>query len=128
MSLGPQYSRDDDFKASARLHQSRFRLEELGLQECRNYGNRLTSADARAGKNFCDWLGTTRRGVHHHSEAGDLVLVQVPMELANEPDVRDLHGRYTRESALALRDGLRENVLAAAPAARARRSRPSWRG
>lgn len=57
MTLGPQYSGDDDFKARARLHQSRFRLQELGLHECREYGNRLTTRDALAGKNFCDWPG-----------------------------------------------------------------------
>ncbi len=57
MSLGPQYSRDDDFKARARLHQSRFRLEVLGLHEYRGYGNRLTTRDALAGKNFCDRPG-----------------------------------------------------------------------
>lgn len=56
-SLGPQYSGDDAFKARARLHQSRFRVEQLRPTGYRKYGNRLTTADAIAGKNFCDWPG-----------------------------------------------------------------------
>jgi hypothetical protein len=34
------------------LHQSRFRAGELGLRECRDFGNRLVTADALAGGNF----------------------------------------------------------------------------
>lgn len=55
--LGPQYSGDDAFKASARLHQSRFRATELSISACREYGNRLATVDALAGRNFYDWPG-----------------------------------------------------------------------
>lgn len=51
-NIGPQYSGDDAFKARARLHQSRFRAEQLGLATYRDYGNRLSTADALAGRNF----------------------------------------------------------------------------
>ena len=49
---GPQYDKDDEFKAAARLHQSRFRVEQLGLPDFADYGNRLTATDAAAGLNF----------------------------------------------------------------------------
>ncbi|HLK92772.1 MAG TPA: hypothetical protein VKZ18_22965 [Polyangia bacterium] len=55
--LGSQYRLDDDFKRRARLHQSRFRVTTLGLPACRGYGNRLSAADAIAGKNFYRWPG-----------------------------------------------------------------------
>jgi hypothetical protein len=50
--FGPQYSGDDAFKAAARLRQSRFRVEQLGLTQYNAYGNRLSPEDAAAGKNF----------------------------------------------------------------------------
>jgi hypothetical protein len=53
-SLGRQYAGDDAFKARARLHQSRFRVRDLGLAAYRDYGNRLAPVDAAAGKNFFD--------------------------------------------------------------------------
>ena len=56
-SFGPQYLPDDDFKRRARLHQSRYRVEQLGASEFREYGNRLSTADALAGRNFCAWPG-----------------------------------------------------------------------
>lgn len=55
--IGPQHSGDNAFKARARLHQSRFRFEQLGLSQHRQYGNRLDPEDARAGKNFYGWPG-----------------------------------------------------------------------
>jgi hypothetical protein len=55
--FGPQYAPDDDFKRRARLHQSRFRVQQLGLGEYREYGNRLAPADAVAGRNFHAWPG-----------------------------------------------------------------------
>jgi hypothetical protein len=56
-TYGPQYPRDDSFKAVARLHQSRFRVHELGIADYRDYGSRLPSAAALAGKNFYPWPG-----------------------------------------------------------------------
>jgi hypothetical protein len=57
-TLGPQYAHDDVFRARARLHQSRFRLERLGLKDWRDYGNRLTKQDALASYNFYrEWPG-----------------------------------------------------------------------
>lgn len=56
-NIGPQYRLDDEFKRRARLHQSKFRAMTLGLPECRDYGNRLCTADALAGKNFYPWPG-----------------------------------------------------------------------
>ena len=54
---GPQYAKDDDFKARARLHQSRFRVEDLGVFAYRDYGNRLPTDAALSGKNFYPWPG-----------------------------------------------------------------------
>ena len=54
---GKQYERADNledptgFKASARLHQSRFRAENLNL-DCDRYGNFLKMPDGKNGKNF----------------------------------------------------------------------------
>lgn len=48
---GPQVSGDDEFKAKARLHQSKFRAEFL-KRGYRKQGNWLTGADAKQGKNF----------------------------------------------------------------------------
>ncbi len=50
--FGPQYRGDDEFKTRARLHQSRFRVEELKVLNYNEYGNRLAPEDATAGKNF----------------------------------------------------------------------------
>jgi hypothetical protein len=55
--FGPQYRLDDDFKRRARLHQSKCRATVLGLPDHRDYGNRLCTADALAGKNFFPWPG-----------------------------------------------------------------------
>jgi hypothetical protein len=57
-AFGPQYALDDAFKRRARLHQSRFRVEQLRTSEFREYGNRLGTADALAGRNFyTTWPG-----------------------------------------------------------------------
>ncbi len=58
LAYGPQYSKDDAFKARARLHQSRFRAVELGVANFRDYGSRLPTAEALEGKNFYgEWPG-----------------------------------------------------------------------
>ncbi|NLO02144.1 MAG: hypothetical protein GX126_07485 [Bacteroidales bacterium] len=54
--LGNQYSKDDNFKAKARLHQSHFRSEILQV-DFDEYGNRLTRADALNYLNFYPGLG-----------------------------------------------------------------------
>ena len=55
MNVGPQYKLDDNFKALARLHQSRYRAEILAV-DYDTYGNRLTEADAKALKNYYNKL------------------------------------------------------------------------
>jgi hypothetical protein len=58
VDFGPQYPGDGDFKARARLHQSRFRVESLGLLDFADYGSRLAEPDALAGYNFYrPWAG-----------------------------------------------------------------------
>lgn len=54
--IGPQYDPDDNFKSSARLHQSAYRASVLnvGFDE---YGNRLTESAGRALLNYYDGLG-----------------------------------------------------------------------
>ena len=54
--IGPQYDKDDEFKAKARLHQSRYRANELQV-DYDVYGNRLTESDARELLNYYDDLG-----------------------------------------------------------------------
>lgn len=54
-NFGRQYELDDTYKAAARLHQSRFRENYLQIPEWRDYGNRLPTAAALAGKNFYAW-------------------------------------------------------------------------
>lgn len=56
--IGPQVAMDrqtdpSGFLEHARLHQSRFRAERLGVQ-CGRYGNYLLDSDARKGLNFFD--------------------------------------------------------------------------
>jgi len=53
--IGKQYGPDDEFKAAARLHQSKFRAEILKVPYD-EYGNRLTEPDARALLNYFDGL------------------------------------------------------------------------
>ena len=55
MEIGPQYEFDDEFKAKARLHQSRYRTEvfKVGFN---TYGNRLTESDGKALLNYYDKL------------------------------------------------------------------------
>jgi hypothetical protein len=54
--IGPQYDPDDNFKSSARFHQSAYRASVLnvGFDE---YGNRLTESAGRALLNYYDGLG-----------------------------------------------------------------------
>lgn len=49
--IGPQYEKDDHFKVIARLHQSKYRAENLQV-DYDEYGNRLTEPDARALLNY----------------------------------------------------------------------------
>ena len=51
MNIGTQYKLDDEFKAIARLFQSKYRAEVLGV-EFEDYGNRLTDSDAQALLNY----------------------------------------------------------------------------
>jgi len=51
VDYGSQYFKDDDFKAKARFHQSKFRVETLKA-DFKDYGNRLSEKDALEGKNF----------------------------------------------------------------------------
>lgn len=56
MNVGPQYPKDDEFKAAARLHQSRYRASVLRVGY-EAYGNRLATAAARGLANDFDGLG-----------------------------------------------------------------------
>jgi hypothetical protein len=49
--FGPQYAGDDQFKAAARHHQSRYRQNVLGA-EYSEYGNRLCDSAAREYLNY----------------------------------------------------------------------------
>lgn len=58
-NIGKQYPKDNKidktgFLSKARLHQSIFRVEELGLTEYDDYGNYLIREDAEKGANFYD--------------------------------------------------------------------------
>lgn len=62
IDIGQQYIRQDNledksgFKAAARLHQSKYRAENLKVG-CDKYGNYLTMADGESGKNFYNDFG-----------------------------------------------------------------------
>ncbi|MFZ4455170.1 MAG: PGN_0703 family putative restriction endonuclease [Bacteroidales bacterium] len=51
MEIGKQYSRDDDFKRKARLHQSKYRAEILQV-DFDEFGNMLKEEDGQKGLNF----------------------------------------------------------------------------
>jgi hypothetical protein len=55
MELGRQYKPDDNFKAAARMHQSKYRAEVLQVNY-EDYGNRLNDNDAKALLNYYDKL------------------------------------------------------------------------
>ena len=59
MGIGNQYKLDDEFKAAARLHQSKYRDEvlQVGFSD---YGNRLTDEHAQALLNYYDKLNCRR--------------------------------------------------------------------
>lgn len=57
MNIGTQYKPDDDFKAEARLYQSKYRAELLNV-DFQDYGNRLTDADAEGLLNYYDKLNS----------------------------------------------------------------------
>lgn len=53
--IGKQYEPDNEFKAAARLHQSKYRADILNV-DCDEYGNRLLDKDARRLLNYYDGL------------------------------------------------------------------------
>lgn len=55
-NIGPQYDKDDEFKARVRLHQPRYRAHVLQA-DYTEYGNRLAESDARKLLNYYDGLG-----------------------------------------------------------------------
>ena len=55
MDIGTQYKPDGEFKAQARLFQSKYRAKVLDV-EFQDYGNRLTDSDAMALLNYYDKL------------------------------------------------------------------------
>jgi len=57
MHIGNQYSLDDQFKAAARLHQSKYRAEVLKVN-FNEYGNRLCEEDAKSLLNYYDKLNS----------------------------------------------------------------------
>lgn len=57
MPIGTQYKPDDEFKAKARLFQSKYRDEILGV-DFQDYGNRLTDSDAKALLNYYSRLNS----------------------------------------------------------------------
>ena len=57
MDIGPQYKPDDEFKARARLFQSKYRAEVLEV-EFQDYGNRLMDSDAKALLNYYSKLNS----------------------------------------------------------------------
>jgi hypothetical protein len=57
MAIDTQYKPDDEFKAQARLFQSKYRADVLEV-EFQDYGNRLTDPDAMALLNYYDKLNT----------------------------------------------------------------------
>lgn len=57
MDIGTQYKPDDEFKATARLCQSKYRTDVLGV-DFLDYGNRLTDHDAEALMNYYDKLNS----------------------------------------------------------------------
>jgi hypothetical protein len=63
MSIGTQYKPDYEFKAQARLFQSKYRAEVLKV-DFQDYGNRLTDPDAEAMLNYYDKLNS-RESLRH---------------------------------------------------------------
>ena len=59
MNIGTQYKPDNEFKAEARLFQSKYRAEVLEV-EFQDYGNRLTDSDAEALLNYYDRLNSRK--------------------------------------------------------------------
>jgi len=57
MNIGTQYKPDDEFKAKARLFQSKYRADVLKA-EFQGYGNRLVDSDAKALLNYYDKLNS----------------------------------------------------------------------
>lgn len=75
--IGPQYEKDDDFKAKARLHQSRYRANEL-MVDFHEYGNRLNRKDAEDLLAYYDAMGVReslrkRYPLFSHKRDGDLL-------------------------------------------------------
>ena len=57
MNVGSQYQPDNEFKAEARLYQSKYRAEVLQV-DFKDYGNRLVDTDAQALMNYYDKLNS----------------------------------------------------------------------
>jgi hypothetical protein len=77
MNIGTQYKLDDEFKAVARLFQSKYRADVLGV-EFEDYGNRLTDSDAQAllnyyGKLNCREVLRKRYPVYSRKRDADLL-------------------------------------------------------
>lgn len=94
--FGPQYGFDDEFKAAARLHQSRYRSEVLKVDYA-DYGNRLHDVDGRSLLNYYEELGvreTLRKRYPGYSKRRDADLLRsehIPFNLlaplAKKPDL-----------------------------------------
>ena len=59
MEIGNQYKLDDEFKAAARLYQSKYRAEILQVKS-KDYGNRLNELDAMALMNYYGKLNSRK--------------------------------------------------------------------
>ena len=59
MDIGTQYKPDDEFKAKARLFQSKYRAQVLKV-EFQDYGNRLINSDAETLLNYYDKLNSRK--------------------------------------------------------------------
>jgi len=98
----PQYLLDDDFKAAARLHQSRYRSEVLKVEHA-DYGNRLNDDGGRALLNYYEALGVRealRRRFPGYSKKRDADLL------------RSEHIPFNLLAPLATRPELLQSVLA----------------
>ena len=99
MDIGPQYTLDDPFRATARLHQSIYRARVLKVDYA-EYGNRLTEVDGRTLLNYYDGLGVRealreRYPVYSMTRDADLLRSEhIPFNmlapLSDRPDLMQL--------------------------------------
>jgi hypothetical protein len=111
-ALGPQYGGDNGFTAQMRLHQSRYRLERLGVPcgtgpgraSTRRYGNMLRPEDAERG---CNFLSPQIFAVAQERLAQDSDRVEpfrlLHNMLSSQPMCFNLVGPLVRDHALASR-------------------------